>query len=53
MNASSILKFLVKNQKLNLSSKEITKISSKIDLMLFLDFKTKLQFYMEMEKSNI
>ena len=30
MNASSVLKFLVKNQKLNLSSKEITKISSKI-----------------------
>ena len=30
MNASSLLKFLIKNQKLNLSSKEIIKISSKI-----------------------
>ena len=30
MNASSLLKFLIKSQKLNLSSKEISKISSKI-----------------------
>ena len=30
MNASSLLRFLIKNQKLNLSSKEIAKISSKI-----------------------
>ena len=30
MNASSLLKFLIKNQKLNLSSNEISKISSKI-----------------------
>ena len=30
MNASSLLKFLIKNQKLNLSSNEIIKISSKI-----------------------
>ena len=30
MNASSLLKFLIINQKLNLSSKEIFKISSKI-----------------------
>ena len=30
MNASSLLNFLIKNQKLNLSSREILKISSKI-----------------------
>ena len=30
MNTSSILKFLIKTQKLNISSKEISKISSKI-----------------------
>jgi 4-diphosphocytidyl-2C-methyl-D-erythritol 2-phosphate synthase len=30
MNASSVLKFLIKSQKLNLSSNEIIKISSKI-----------------------
>ena len=30
MNASSVLKFLIKSQKLNLSSNEISKISSKI-----------------------
>ena len=30
MNASSLLKFLIKSKKLNLSYKEISKISSKI-----------------------
>ena len=46
MNASSILKFLVKNQKLNISSKEITKISSKIgsDVVFGLQNKTSILY---------
>ena len=46
MNASSILKFLVKNQKLNLSSKEITKVSSKIgsDVVFGLQNKTSILY---------
>ena len=46
MNASSVLKFLVKNQKLNLSLKEITKISSKIgsDVVFGLQNKTSILY---------
>ncbi len=46
MNASSILKYLIKNQKLNLSSKEIIKISSKIgsDVILGMKGKTSILF---------
>ena len=41
MNASSILKFLLNNQKLNISSKEIIKISSKIGSDVILGMKNK------------
>ena len=46
MNASSLLKFLIKHQKLNISSKEITKISSKIgsDVVLGLQKKTSVLY---------
>jgi len=46
MNASSLLKFLVKNQKLNLSLNEITKISSKIgsDVVFGLQNKTSILY---------
>ena len=46
MNASSLLKFLIKNQKLNLSKKEITKISSKIgsDAVIGLQNKTSILY---------
>ena len=44
MNASSLLKYLIKNQKLNISSKEILKISSKIgsDAVIGLQKKTSI-----------
>ncbi len=41
MNASSLLEFLIKNQKLNFSSKEITKISSKIGSDVFIGLQKK------------
>ena len=46
MNASSLLKFLIKSQKLNLSSKEITKISLKIgsDVIIGLQSKTSILY---------
>ena len=46
MNASSLLKFLIKSQKLNLSSKEIGKISSKIgsDVIIGLQSKTSILY---------
>ena len=46
MNASSLLKFLIKSQKLNLSSKEITKISLKIgsDVIVGLQNKTSILY---------
>jgi len=46
MNASSLLKFLIKNQKLNLSSKEIIKISSKIgsDVVIGMQKKTSILY---------
>jgi len=46
MNASSLLKFLIKNQKLNLSSKEIIKISSKIgsDVVIGMQNKTSILY---------
>jgi len=46
MNASSLLNFLIKNQKLNLSSKEIYKISSKIgsDVIIGLQKKTSILY---------
>ncbi len=46
MNASSLLKFLIKHQKINISSKEITKISSKIgsDVVLGLQKKTSILY---------
>ena len=46
MNASSLLKFLIKNQKINLSSKEIIKISSKIgsDVVIGLQKKTSVLY---------
>ena len=46
MNASSLLKFLIINQKLNLSSKEIFKISSKIgsDVVIGMQKKTSILY---------
>ena len=46
MNASSLLKFLINRQKLNLSSKEIVKISSKIgsDVILGMQSKTSILY---------
>ena len=46
MNASALLNFLIKNQKLNLSSKEISKISSKIgsDVILGLQKKASILY---------
>ncbi len=46
MNASSLLNFLIKNQKLNLSTKEIYKISSKIgsDVIIGLQNKTSILY---------
>ena len=46
MNASSLLKFLILNQKLNLSSKEIIKISSKIgsDVVIGMQKKTSILY---------
>mgnify|MGYP001217890041 FL=1 len=46
MNASSLLKFLIKSQKLNLSSKEIGKISSKIgsDVIIGMQSKTSILY---------
>ena len=46
MNASSLLKFLIINQKLNLSSKEIIKISSKIgsDVVIGMQKKTSILY---------
>ena len=46
MNASSLLKFLIKNQKLNLSSKEIIKVSSKIgaDVIIGMQNKTSILY---------
>jgi len=46
MNASSLLKFLIKNQKLNLNSKEIIKISSKIgsDVVIGMQNKTSILY---------
>ena len=46
MNASSLLKFLIKTQKLNISSKEIINISSKIgsDVILGLQKKTSILY---------
>jgi len=46
MNASSLLKYLIKNQKLNISSKEILKISSKIgsDVVIGLQKKTSILY---------
>ena len=46
MNASSLLKFLIINQKLNLSSKEIIKISSKIgsDVVIGIQKKTSILY---------
>ena len=46
MNASSLLKFLIKNQKFNLSSKEIIKISSKIgsDVVIGMQKKTSILY---------
>ena len=47
MNASSILKFLINNQKLNLSSKEIIRISSKIGSDVILGMKSKTSILYE------
>ena len=46
MNASSLLKFLIKSQKLNLSTKEISKISSKIgsDVIIGMQSKTSILY---------
>lgn len=46
MNASSLLKFLIKHQKLNLSSKDILKISSKIgsDVVIGMQNKTSILY---------
>ena len=46
MNASSLLKFLIKSKKLNLSSKEISKISSKIgsDVIIGMQSKTSILY---------
>ena len=46
MNASSILKFLINNKKINISSKEIIKISSKIgsDVILGMQNKTSILY---------
>jgi 4-diphosphocytidyl-2-C-methyl-D-erythritol kinase len=46
MNASSLLKFLIKNKKLNLNSKEIIKISSKIgsDVVIGMQNKTSILY---------
>ena len=46
MNASSLLKFLIKSKKLNLSSKELTKISLKIgsDVIIGLQSKTSILY---------
>ena len=46
MNASSLLKFLILNQRLNLSSKEIIKISSKIgsDVVIGMQKKTSILY---------
>ena len=46
MNASSLLKFLIKNQKLNLSQKEIFNISSKIgsDVIIGMQKKTSILY---------
>ena len=46
MNASSLLNFFIKNQKLNLSSKEISKISSKVgsDVVLGLQKKASILY---------
>jgi len=46
MNASSLLKFLIKNKKLNLNSKEIIKISSKIgsDVIIGMQKKTSILY---------
>jgi len=46
MNASSLLKFFIKNNKLNLSNKEIIKISSKIgsDVVIGLQEKTSILY---------
>ena len=46
MNASSLLKFLIKSQKLNLSTQEISKISSKIgsDVIIGMQSKTSILY---------
>ena len=44
MNASSLLKFLIKNEKLKLSSKEILQITSKVgsDVIIGMQHKTSI-----------